>query len=54
MERLGAVKESLSYSCPVSILGLSPIIELGCDSEERLGHTHRINDILGCYYTSLG
>lgn len=53
MERLGAVNESMSFSCPVSISGWNAIIELGCDSEERLGHTLRINDILGCYYTSL-
>ena len=48
------MSETMGYSCPVGVVGLVGLVEAGGESDERVGHTVRINDILGCYYTSLG
>ena len=46
-----SVRESLVYSCPVGVAAAAPLVEVGVDSDERVGHTMRINEVLGCYYT---
>lgn len=50
-EKLMAARELINYFTPVRLGKIENIIEPGCESGEREGHTNRIHDILGCYYT---
>ena len=46
-----SVREAMGYVCPNRVSGGESLIEAGGDSVEKSGHTLRIHDILGCYYT---
>ena len=46
-----SVREAMRYDCPMRVSGGESLIEVGGDSLEKSGHTLRIHDILGCYYT---